>query len=100
MIGVGGGPDGRQQAVERLAPVLDALEPPLPLQQLDLALEDIHRVAEDRLQRVGAALLHQRVGILAGRHRGHPDPHLVAQQLVAGAEGGPEPGGVAVVAAG
>ncbi len=69
----------------------------MPLEQLDLALEQIDRVAQDRLERGGAARLHQRVGIFARRQRGDPHPDAVAQQLVAGAEGGAEPGLIAVV---
>ena len=49
------------------------------------------------LQRRGAALPHQRVGILSLRHRRHPDPDTVSEQLVPGAEGGAEAGGITVV---
>ena len=56
-------------------------------------------IASSRIgsQRRRAALPHQGVGILALGHRGDLHPHAVAQQLVAGAEGGPEAGRVAVV---
>ena len=67
-------PDRRQQPVERLALVLHALEPALPLQELDLPLEQIDRVFEDRLQRGGAALSHQRVGVLARAASSPPAP--------------------------
>ena len=52
---------------------------------------------QDRLERGGAAPADERVGILAGGHRGDTDPDAVAEQLVAGAEGGAEAGLVAVV---
>ena len=94
---VGRRADRRQQAVERLALVIHALEPALLLQQLHLALEQVDGVRQDRLERGGAAPADERVGILAGGHRGDPDPDAVAEQLVARAEGGAEPGLVAVV---
>ena len=47
--GISRRPDGRQQAVERLTTMLDSLEVSLPLQHLDLALEQIDRVAQHRL---------------------------------------------------
>ena len=52
---------------------------------------------QDRLERGGAAAPHERVGILAGGHGGDSHPDAVAEQLVAGAEGGAEPGLIAVV---
>ena len=47
--GVGGRANGRKQPVEGVALVLHALEPSLALQQLDLPLEQVDPVVEDRL---------------------------------------------------
>ena len=77
--------------------MVHALEPSLLLEELDLPLEEIDRVAQDRLQRGGAASAHEGVRILAGGHRGHPHADRVTQELVAGPEGGAETGLVAVV---
>jgi hypothetical protein len=56
---VAGGADGRQQAVQRLAPVLDVTEPPFAVEQLNLPLHHIHRVSKNRFQGSDTAPPHQ-----------------------------------------
>ena len=72
--------------------MLDTLEVPLALEQLDLALQQIDRVTQHRLERLHSALPHQRVRILSRRQGCYPDPNRVAQKLITRAKGGPQPG--------
>ena len=77
--------------------VVHPLEPSLDLEQLDLPLDEIHRGIHDGLERGRAARFDQRVGIFARWQRRDPHSHAMAQQLVACAERGAQPGLIAVV---
>src|SRR6185437_10280267 len=83
--------------VERAPLAMQIAEPPLPLQQLELALEHIDGVVHLRSKLLSAKLVHEAVGILTVGKRHDLNGHPVSEQLVAGAEGGLQPRLVAVV---
>ena len=92
-----GGTHGRHEPVQRPAPVLDALKPPLALEDLDLALEHVDGVVEDTLHRLDPPGLRQRIRVFPGRQSGHAHLEFVSQEFVSSAKRGPQAGLVAVV---
>jgi hypothetical protein len=71
------GADGGQQAVQRGAAMLDSFEPAFSLEQLDLALEQVHGIAQHGIERRNSARSDQGVRILIRWKRGDADPNTV-----------------------
>src|SRR2546425_1726460 len=65
-----------QQAIERASPPRERGEEALAVEDLDLSLEHVHGVLENRFEARGTALPHEGVGVLARRERGdaHAQP--------------------------
>src|SRR5690348_11152643 len=68
------GTDRRQESVEGAAPARKRAEESFPLEDLDLPLEDVHGVLEERFQPGGPMPLDERVGVFPNRKGGHADP--------------------------
>src|SRR5690349_21539934 len=69
-----GGADRRQESVEGAAPARQRAEESFPLEDLDLPLEDVHGVLEERFEPGGPMPLNERVGVFPRRKGGHADP--------------------------
>jgi hypothetical protein len=75
-------PKRGQQAIERAPSSRKRSQPALALQQLQLALEHVERVVQQRAHGVDAAAQRHRVGILPRWQRGDQHPQAGVQQHV------------------
>src|SRR2546422_11044318 len=75
---VRGRADGGEQAIERAPPAGERGEEALAVEDLDLPLEHVHGVLEDRFETGGTALPHEGVGVLGRRERGGAPPQPLA----------------------
>src|SRR5690606_32410507 len=86
-----------EQAVERLSRALGGPEMPRRFEERELPVEDVDGLVEERPERLGAAVTHQRIRVLARWERDHEGMDAGGQERVGGAERGAEAGLVAVV---